>query len=547
MNRKVFFLLLTLVIGVNMTGLLNEIFSMDSSLYAAISKSFAQSHDYINICVDGKDWLDKPHFPFWVCGLSIQIFGVNTFAYKFPSICFFLIGLFYTYRLAKSLYNEETAYLAVLILGSSLHIIVSNNDTRAEAILLGLLTGAVYHLYKITDRYKIRDLLLGSLFSAAAIMTKGIFILIVIYSAIWGNLIFKKDSEKLFNRKWILGFVLTIIFITPELYALYSQFDLHPEKKVFGSNNISGLRFFLWDSQFGRFFNTGPIKGESDIFFFFHTILWAVAPWAIIGLTGLIIMFRNILGKNKKIETLTFFGFIIMFLIFSVSKFQLPHYLNILIPFLAIIIASVLSNESQNNKVAHRIVKISIGLYGIAYIATMGLIEYCFKSHLSFSAVLPIVASIFLFGITYIYDIKLKHKYVVYGTLASIIFVLYLNTGFYPELLKYQAGTQAAFFCNSEFPSYNLIAKKEEWLLQYYFKNKVSIIDSADSLTRLNTCNDILIYADDELLNKLEKTNHKFEILKEFNQFHITGLTKEFFYYKTRKSVLQKRYLLSIN
>ena len=35
--------------------------------------------------------------------------------------------------------------------------------------------------------------------------------------------------------------------------------------------SVSGIRFFFWDSQFGRFFNTGPIKGSGDPFFYFHT------------------------------------------------------------------------------------------------------------------------------------------------------------------------------------------------------------------------------------------------------------------------------------
>ena len=38
---------------------------------------------------------------------------------------------------------------------------------------------------------------------------------------------------------------LTGIFILPELYCLYAQFDAHPEKMVFGQTGVSGLNFFL--------------------------------------------------------------------------------------------------------------------------------------------------------------------------------------------------------------------------------------------------------------------------------------------------------------
>jgi len=61
----------------------------DSALYAQISKSFVTTHNWWDIYVNGHDWLDKPHFPFWICALSMQIFGINAFAYKLPSLLFF--------------------------------------------------------------------------------------------------------------------------------------------------------------------------------------------------------------------------------------------------------------------------------------------------------------------------------------------------------------------------------------------------------------------------------------------------------------------------
>jgi hypothetical protein len=77
--------------------------------------------------------------------------------------------------------------------------------------------------------------------------------------------------------------LLTVIFTIPEIYALYIQFDLHPEKVVFNKQHVSGIKWFLWDSQFGRFTNDGPItRKQGDVFFFIHTLLWAFAPWCLL-------------------------------------------------------------------------------------------------------------------------------------------------------------------------------------------------------------------------------------------------------------------------
>ncbi|MCK5465800.1 MAG: glycosyltransferase family 39 protein, partial [Bacteroidales bacterium] len=89
------------------------------------------SGNFWDLTYDGLDWLDKPHFPFWVTAASFKIFGVNAVAYKLPAILFTLLALYYTYRLTRELYNRETALLAVLILACAEHLIISNNDVRA--------------------------------------------------------------------------------------------------------------------------------------------------------------------------------------------------------------------------------------------------------------------------------------------------------------------------------------------------------------------------------------------------------------------------------
>jgi 4-amino-4-deoxy-L-arabinose transferase-like glycosyltransferase len=260
MKRSAYLLLLGFVLIANLLGLFNVVFTGDSALYACITKSFVQSGNYMDIFVFGADWLDKPHFPFWICALSMKIFGINAFAYKLPSLLFFMIGVFYTYQLAKKIYNETVAQYATLILSASLHIIISNNDTRAEAILIGVLTPATYYFYLFSLKYTLKNLLLAACFTAAAVMTKGPFVLIVPFFAVLGTLILPMKITQVNLKYWFLLSLLILVFIFPELYALYHQFDLYPEKMVYGQKGVSGIRFFFWDSQFGRFFKSGPIK-----------------------------------------------------------------------------------------------------------------------------------------------------------------------------------------------------------------------------------------------------------------------------------------------
>jgi 4-amino-4-deoxy-L-arabinose transferase-like glycosyltransferase len=170
----------------------------------------------------------------------------------------------------------------VFILLTAEHIIISNNDVRAEPFLTGLIMASIFHFSKSLTKKTGWHIVAASFFAACAVMTKGPFTLIPIGGAIAGELIIKKNWKQLFHWKWIVSGLMIVLFIIPEIYCLWYQFDIHPEKVVFGKTGVSGVRFFFWDSQFGRFLNTGSIKGKGDPSFFLHTLLWAFLPWSLI-------------------------------------------------------------------------------------------------------------------------------------------------------------------------------------------------------------------------------------------------------------------------
>ena len=69
----------------NINGLLLDILEPDGALYSSIAKHIALSGDWMNLWGDGHEWLDKPHFPFWIAAFSMKIFGITAFAYKLPA------------------------------------------------------------------------------------------------------------------------------------------------------------------------------------------------------------------------------------------------------------------------------------------------------------------------------------------------------------------------------------------------------------------------------------------------------------------------------
>ena len=116
----------------------------DSAHHANIAMHMYLNRDYVNLIDAGQDYLDKPHLLFWLCALSYKIFGITSFAYRFPSFLFTILCVYSVYRLGRSLYNEETGKLAALIIASAFAFILANTDVRMDAVLTACVAFATW-------------------------------------------------------------------------------------------------------------------------------------------------------------------------------------------------------------------------------------------------------------------------------------------------------------------------------------------------------------------------------------------------------------------
>ncbi len=393
LNRSWWWLIILLLL-INACGMFSPVLnSNDAYFYAVISKTMVSSHDWINLYYASQDWLDKPHLPFWLTALSFKIFGISAFAYVLPGFIFHCIGAIYTYRLGKLLYSEATGIVATLIYVSSLHLLLSSMDIRAEAFLLGEIVSACYYYLRYDRIGGIKNLLLASIFTGLALMTKGLFVVVTIFSGLVAMWLYSGELRKIIQPKWLLAYALSLLATLPELICLYVQFDLHPEKLVFGQHQVSGISWFFWGSQFGRFFNSGPIvNNHGNPGFFIHTFLWAFLPWSLLFIASLIAVcrcFKAEVTTQRAISIYLQSIFWLTFIMFSATKFQLDHYTNIIMPFAAIIVANYIVNQASKLSV---IVKIQQGLTFLILCLSLAISIFFFRaSWLIISALIPIL------------------------------------------------------------------------------------------------------------------------------------------------------------
>jgi 4-amino-4-deoxy-L-arabinose transferase-like glycosyltransferase len=532
-----------LLIGIllNVPGLWLPIIEPDGALYATIAKRMALHNDWLNLYAHGADWLDKPHFPFWLAAASYKVFGINSFAYKLPAFAFWLISIYYTYLTARDLFNKSVAGVAVLLYTVALHSTLANFDVRAEPFLSACVAGAIWHMLRV---YQGRDwwhIVMAALLAGCAMMTKGIFVLITIgggWVLFW---VFTNQWKQFIDLRWWLFLLLSFVFILPELYSLYIQFDMHPEKLVFGERNVSGLKFFFWDSQFGRFFNTGPIKGKGDITFFIHTSLWAFLPWSL-GLVGGVVYLARFDKEKNPLRWVIYGSTLITFLMFSLSRFQLPHYIVMIFPYYSIITAYFFYQLALGGKLRSLAISQKMILVLLAA-AVCGLLYWTDMQNAPLAT--GITAFVLFSGLLIRANDSLQ-KLLYAGYAAAVMLYIFLFVFFYPFLFQYQSGSELAKLIPSEKRDLPMATYKSfSPSFEFYAPGEVQVLKSEIQLSDFMAQGPCLVYTSDVLGDSLIKAGVKAEVTQA-PYFHITMLKGKFLNHQTRSSALQKRYLLYI-
>ncbi len=449
-HYRLFFALATCV---SIAGLFIPLMDNDAAHHANIALHMYLTGDYVSLVDHNGDYLDKPHLHFWLSAGSYHLFGVNEFAYKLPSFLFSIIAIYATYRLGCLLYDKETGILAALVLFTSFSFFLAMGDVRMDAILTACIIFTTWQGVEWVNKKNIGSILLVALGAALGFSTKGHIALLIPALSIFLYILYQKKYSSCYHWHILLFCFTFFIFISPVLYCYYLQFDLHPEKIIRGEAGRSGIAFILWNQNIER------ISGENfgsdaagDHFFFFHTYLWTFAPWSILACLAIFNKIKNIKKKNGEWITA---GTILAFsMLITFAGFKLPHYLNIILPVSAIMVAGYL----VHNKHESFIKKLLILQY---FVCSLALILIIFLNRWAFPLTNPWLVAIFILLIilsVYIF-IKQKHPYqkLISITVMSFILLFYLlNLNFYPSLLKYQAGNELAFSTQNKIDSKNV-------------------------------------------------------------------------------------------
>lgn len=418
-NNRFFMAAWGLLLIAYLLGLFVFPMDIDSAQYAAMSMEMWQNQSFLEISNLGKPYLDKPPLIFWLSSLSMGVFGFHAWAFKLPTFLSSFLGIYSIYRLTHRLWGTGTARKASFILASSVAWLVFNNDVRTDALLANFV---IFSCWQFVEWHVLRKnvYLIGvAVGMAMAMLAKGPIgsVAVGVWVCCW--LVFYRDWKSIFHIRWILVAIFVGILLLPMCLGLYNQ------------HGWDGIRFYFWTQSFGRVTGESEWVNHPGAGYFFPVLGWSFLPWTPFLVWGILVSVTRKFSWTAADKTL-FISSLILFAALSLSRYKLPHYIFIILPWLSILTARWIeqSENQQFKKVS--MVFTWILFVGISIAMPWLMLLFLPAVPLWFWISWVVLVSLILFLI-----IRWKDVTGLLAVILAGVFVI-LNGWFYPHLLSYQ-------------------------------------------------------------------------------------------------------------
>ena len=172
------------------------------------------------------DWGFEKHPPLsaFFPEIFYQLFGRQDWAYYLLSQIFIIFSFVVVFKLAKEfLKNEIHALLSVFLLEGIYFYNFTTPEFNVNICQIPFWTLTIYYFWQCIRNDKIRNWVLLGLFAALGVLSKYLFIYLLVGIVVF--LIFKlnKNKNKKFNYKYLIPIPVFLLILTPHFIWLFDN------------------------------------------------------------------------------------------------------------------------------------------------------------------------------------------------------------------------------------------------------------------------------------------------------------------------------------
>lgn len=455
------------------------LFDWDEINFAECAREMLATDNYSSVQLYYKPFWEKPPLFIWLQAMSMNLFGVNEFAARFPNALCGVITLLVLYKTGSSLNDRKFGLTWAFVYASTLlpHLFFKSGiiDPWFNLLIYISVFYLIQHTNNPVGKYGYKTALLSGFFLGLALLTKGPAALILVGLTVtvffmWSR--FKKISEAKFLVAFFAAFLVTgLSWFTIELLK--------------GNGQV--IKEFI-DYQI-RLFNTEDSDHGGPFIYHFVVLLLGCFPSSLF----LILAHKKSISDTpfqKHSKRWMFCLFWVVLILFSIVKTKIVHYSSLCyfpLTYLATYaLLKVLAGQYEWKKGFHYFfVGISL-LIGIVF-TVFGFIPFIkpwliqsnliadafavenLKADVQWSGFEWLIGVVFILGLLYcLIKIKQGTKKMIYGVFLTTLFTTY-------SLLMVVAPKVEQYSQHAAIEFYKMCAKNNFYVATIGFKSYANL------------------------------------------------------------------------
>ncbi|MBO6256849.1 glycosyltransferase family 39 protein [bacterium] len=336
---------------------------VDETRYVSMARDMFNTKDFLTLYLNGEYFFEKPPLYFWGECLSFAIFGkVTEFSARFPVALYGALCTFLMYFTGKKIVSRGFGFISAIILATTLEFVMLAKFAILDIVVTTCIGFSVMFGFLtqfVEDKNKKYFWWLFYIFSALAVMAKGIPGFVVPFAVMFFVTIFNKTFKQIFKPQYlIVGILLFLLIVLPWHIVMFKIHD-----PLFFNE-------YIIKHHLNRFFSSSEIHRQQPFYFYFLTILWGLVPWVFSAIAVLIAKVKNFkslsfenLNNSQKYFWFNAIAFVVTLLFFSSSKTKLITYILPVYFFTSCIIGFIWDKYITNSE-CKKSINLSVYIFG---------------------------------------------------------------------------------------------------------------------------------------------------------------------------------------
>jgi 4-amino-4-deoxy-L-arabinose transferase-like glycosyltransferase len=307
------FLVLAAAIGFfSMIGS-TPLFDLDEGAFTEATREMIASGNYILPMLNGEPRYDKPILIYWLQAGSVKLFGFHEWSLRLPSALCATLWMLVVFRFTRRMIPDDPPAATIAAAGVALSLMSSviGHAATADALLNALIAASLFDLYRWLEQPSRAVLLRVFLWIGLGLLAKGPIALLIPVAVSLPFALWQRQPGRWLRGAFDpVGWTILLGVVLPWVLLTYR------------ADGGDFLRHFLLDHNVGRYEKTLQDHGGQP--WYYLVWIWlVVAPFSALLVPAVRAAARSV----EPLDVFLMLWFLVVFVVFSFSGTQLPHYL----------------------------------------------------------------------------------------------------------------------------------------------------------------------------------------------------------------------------